>query len=72
VYETLQNGSDGELFDISSSPDVLSVLNEGGMCGKLGERRNAYMGLVGKPERKVPLGRPRNRGKIILKCILKK
>jgi hypothetical protein len=68
----LQNGSDEELLDISSSPSVLSVvLNEGGICGKQGERRNAYMGLVGKPERKGPRGRHRNRGKIILKCILK-
>jgi hypothetical protein len=30
------------------------------------------MGLVGKPEREGPIGRFRNRGKIILKWILKK
>jgi len=65
----LQNGSDEEVFDISSSPNILSVFNEGGIWGKWGERRK---GLVGKHERKGPLGRPRNRGKIILKWILKK
>jgi hypothetical protein len=30
-------------------------------CGKNGERWNAYMLLVGKLERKNPLGRPRHR-----------
>jgi hypothetical protein len=27
----------------------------------MGEKRNAYRILVGKPERKIPLGRPRRR-----------
>jgi len=27
----LQNGSDEEVFDISSSPNILSVFNEGGI-----------------------------------------
>jgi hypothetical protein len=70
----LQTDSDEEPFDISSTPNVLIVLSEGGICGKLGQRRNVYMGLVGKPEREGPLGGPRNSGKIILIliCILKK
>jgi hypothetical protein len=38
----------------------------------MGEKRNAYRVLVGKPEGKRPLGRPRRRWGIILKCILKK
>jgi hypothetical protein len=33
----------------------------GGACGMNGEKRNAYRLLVGKPERKRPLGRPRRR-----------
>jgi hypothetical protein len=33
----------------------------GGACGTNGEKRNAYTLLVGKPEGKRPLGRPRRR-----------
>jgi hypothetical protein len=33
----------------------------GGACSTYGERRNAYRLLVGKPEGKKPLGRPRRR-----------
>ena len=33
----------------------------GGACSSVGERRGAYRGLVGKPEGKRPLGRPRRR-----------
>jgi hypothetical protein len=33
----------------------------GGTCSTNGEKRNAYRLLVGKPEGKRPLGRPRHR-----------
>jgi hypothetical protein len=33
----------------------------GGLCSTNGEKRNAYRLLVGKPEGKRPLGRPRRR-----------
>jgi hypothetical protein len=33
----------------------------GGSCSTNGEKRNAYRILVGNPERKRPLGRPRRR-----------
>jgi hypothetical protein len=33
----------------------------GGTCGTKGEKRNVYRLLVGKPEGKRPLGRPRHR-----------
>jgi hypothetical protein len=33
----------------------------GGTCGTNGEKRNVYRLLVGKPEGKRPLGRPRRR-----------
>jgi hypothetical protein len=33
----------------------------GGTCGTNGEKRNMYRLLVGKPEGKRPLGRPRRR-----------
>jgi hypothetical protein len=37
-------------------------MNEmGGVCSTMGESRNVYSVLVGKPERKRPLGRPRRR-----------
>jgi hypothetical protein len=32
-----------------------------GHLARMGEKRNAYRMLVGKPERKIPLGRPRCR-----------
>jgi hypothetical protein len=34
----------------------------GSECNTNGEKRNAYRILVGKPEGKIPLGRPRHRG----------
>jgi hypothetical protein len=37
----------------------------GGACSTIGEKRNACILLVGKPERKRPLGRPRRRWVII-------
>jgi hypothetical protein len=33
----------------------------GGACGTHGKERNLYMVLMGKPEGKRPLGRPRRR-----------
>jgi hypothetical protein len=43
----------------------------GGTCGTNGEKRNVYRLLVGKPEGKRPLGRPRPRWIDIIKmCLL--
>jgi hypothetical protein len=40
---------------------------------RIGETRNAQRILVGKPERKKPLGRPLGvDGKVILECVLRK
>jgi hypothetical protein len=39
----------------------------GGACGTYGERRSAYRVLVGKPEGKKRLGKPRLRLEIIIK-----
>jgi hypothetical protein len=41
-------------------------------CSTNGEKMNAYKILVGKPDGKRPLGRPRRRWGIILKWIIKK
>jgi len=55
-----------ELSDLYSSPSIIRVIISRRtrmavhVAGK-GERRGAYRVLVGKPERKRPLGRPRRR-----------
>ena len=33
----------------------------GGACSSIGDRKGVYKVLVGKPEEKIPLGRPRRR-----------
>jgi hypothetical protein len=38
----------------------------------MGEKKNAYRNLMGKPEAKRPLGTSRRRSKIILRWILEK
>jgi hypothetical protein len=42
------------------------------VVGKHEHNENAYKMLVGKPEHKRPLERPKHRGNIILKWILRK
>jgi hypothetical protein len=41
-------------------------------CSTYGERRGAYRALVGKPEGRRPLGRPRLDGRIILKWMFER
>jgi hypothetical protein len=41
--------------------DVVISLRWAGHVARMGEKRNAYRILVGKPEGKRPLGRPRRR-----------
>jgi hypothetical protein len=54
-----------ELCDLYSSPSIINNHVEedemGGSCSKNRGKRNAYKLLVGKPEGKRPLGRPRRR-----------
>jgi len=55
-----------DLNDLYSSPNIVRVIKSRRMrCSRhvaqMGERRGAYRVLVGKPERKRPLGRPRHR-----------
>jgi hypothetical protein len=55
-----------ELHDIFSSPRIIRIINSrrmrwAGHVVQMGEKRNAYRMLVGKPEGKWPLGRPRHR-----------
>jgi hypothetical protein len=44
----------------------------GGAFGAYGEERGMHRFLVGKPEGKRPLGRPRRRWRIILRRIFRK
>ena len=55
-----------ELNDLYSSPNIVRVIKprrtrRAGHVARMGERRSVYRFLVGKPEGKRPLGRPRRR-----------
>jgi hypothetical protein len=55
-----------ELHDLYSSPNIVMVnksrrMRWAGHVARMREERNAYRVLVGRPEGKKPLGRPRRR-----------
>ena len=55
-----------ELNDLYSSPNIVRVIKSrrmrrAGHVVRMGEERGVYRVLVGKPEKKRPLGRPRRR-----------
>jgi hypothetical protein len=55
-----------ELRDLYSSSSIIRIIKSrrmrwAGYVSRMGEKRNAYRLLVGKPEGKRPLGRPRRR-----------
>jgi hypothetical protein len=55
-----------ELNDLYSLPNIVRVVKSGrmrwaGHVARMGEDRGVHRGLVGKPEGKRPLGRPRRR-----------
>jgi hypothetical protein len=56
----------GELHNLYSSPDIIRQTKSrrmrwAGHVARMGEGRNVYRVLVGKPEGKRPLGRPKSR-----------
>jgi hypothetical protein len=56
-----------ELHNLYSSPSVIRIIKSrrmrwAGHVARMGEKRNVCRLLVGKPEGKRPLGRPRRRG----------
>jgi hypothetical protein len=66
-----------ELHNFYSSPSVVRMnksrrMRWAGHVARMGENRNAYRILVGKPERKRPLGRQDVGGWTILKWILER
>jgi hypothetical protein len=55
-----------ELHDLYSSPSIIRIMKSRRITWarhvpRMGEKRNAYRLLVGKPEGRRPLGRPRRR-----------
>jgi hypothetical protein len=55
-----------ELHNLYSSPTIIRIIKSRrmrwtGHVARMGEKRNVYTLLVGKPEGKRPLGRPRRR-----------
>ncbi|KAJ4433350.1 hypothetical protein ANN_15609 [Periplaneta americana] len=61
-----------ELHALYSSPDIIRNIKSrrlrwAGHVARMDESRNAYRVLVGRPERKRPLGRPRRRWEVNIK-----
>ena len=55
-----------ELNDLCSSPNIVRVMKSrrmrlAGLAAHMGEERGVYRVLLGKPEGRRPLGRPRRR-----------
>jgi hypothetical protein len=55
-----------ELHNLYSSPSIIRLIKSrrmrwGGHVARMGEKKNVYRILVGMPEGKRPLGRPRRR-----------
>jgi hypothetical protein len=55
-----------ELRDLHSSTSIIRIIKSRrmrwtGHVSRMGEKRNAYRLLVGKPDENIPLGRPRRR-----------
>jgi hypothetical protein len=66
-----------ELHSLYSSTSIIRMIKSRkmrwvGHVGRMGEKRNASRILVGKPEGRRPLGRPRLGGWTILKWILER
>jgi hypothetical protein len=64
-----------ELHSLYSSPNIVRVIISRrmrwtGHVARMGERRSVYRVLVGRPEGKRPLGRPRRRWEVNIKLDL--
>jgi hypothetical protein len=54
-----------------SSPNIVRIMRWAGHVARMGERRGVYRVLVGRPEGKRPLGRPRRRRESNIKMDLR-
>ncbi|KAJ4447338.1 hypothetical protein ANN_09342 [Periplaneta americana] len=75
VTEEWRKLHNAELHALYSSPDIIRNFKSRRLrwarhVARMGEYRNAYRVLVGRPERKRPLGRPRRRWEDIIKIDL--
>jgi hypothetical protein len=66
-----------ELHNLYGSPSIIRMIRSkrmrwAGLVARTGEKRNAYGILVGNPEGKRPLGRPRRRWEDNIKMDLKR
>jgi hypothetical protein len=57
-WRTLHNE---KLHNLYCSPGIIRIIKIDRACSRIGQKRNAYGILVGKPEGKRPLRRPRSR-----------
>jgi hypothetical protein len=69
-------GPQHEFFSVFTGVNTVGVMNSrrmrwAGYVARMGEGRVLHRDLVGKPEWKRPLGKPRNSGKIILRWIFR-
>jgi hypothetical protein len=65
-----------ELHNLYASPNITRVIESrrmrwAGHVARMGDIRNAYNILVGKPERKIPIGKTGVDGKMLLEWILR-
>jgi hypothetical protein len=63
LYVLLSEQYNEKLHDLYSSPSIIRIIKSRRKrwvehVARMGENRNAYRLLVGKPEEKRPLGRP--------------
>ena len=75
VTRELRKLHNEELNDLYSSSNIVRVIKSrrkrwAGHVRRMDERRGTYRALVGKPEGKRPLGRPRHRWKYNIKMAL--
>jgi hypothetical protein len=66
VYNDITKLHNEELHNLYFSPSIIRIIKSrrmrwAGHVARMGEKRNSYRILVGKPEGKRPLGRPRRR-----------
>jgi hypothetical protein len=61
-----------ELYALYSSPNIIRVirLRWAEHVARMGERRDAYRALVGKPEARRPLGGPRRRWRALVNAVM--